>query len=135
MSSGYGRGGSCSDGWGFEYRHHKLDGHFPHLIVVQIEMFVWKDKNKLERLPGMALFKIKLSLSIDKLVFPCLEGGLKPILFPLHFFPEKIRSLKFSKCAFLIVMVNHSPPAAAARFWTLAVVDVIKLILEEIWII
>ena len=39
-------GGSCSKGCGFKSQYHILDGHFSHLFVVIIEMFVWKDENK-----------------------------------------------------------------------------------------
>ena len=35
-----GGGGSCSDGHGFESQHHILDGHFSHLFVAKIVMFV-----------------------------------------------------------------------------------------------
>ena len=31
---------SRSKGHGFESQHHILDGHFPHIIVVKIVMFV-----------------------------------------------------------------------------------------------
>ena len=33
-------GDSCSNGRGFESKHHTLDGHFSHLFVVKIVMFV-----------------------------------------------------------------------------------------------
>ena len=39
-------GDSCSNGRGFESKHHTLDGHFSHLFVVKIVMFVLKDENK-----------------------------------------------------------------------------------------
>ena len=35
---------SRSEGHGFESRHRILDGHFSHIIVVKIVMFVWKDR-------------------------------------------------------------------------------------------
>ena len=34
---------SCSEGCGFESQHQILDGHFSHIVVVKIVMFVWKD--------------------------------------------------------------------------------------------
>ena len=40
------RGGSCSEGHGFESQHHILDGHFSRLFVVKFVLFVWNDKNK-----------------------------------------------------------------------------------------
>ena len=40
---------SCSKGHGFESQHRILDGHFSHLFVVKIVMFVRKDENKRER--------------------------------------------------------------------------------------
>ena len=46
-------GCSCSEGCGFEYQHHILDGHFSQIFVVKIVMFVWKDENKFKR--GRAL--------------------------------------------------------------------------------
>ena len=42
-------GDSCSEGCGFEFQYHILDGHFSHLFVVKIAMFVWKDENKRKR--------------------------------------------------------------------------------------
>ena len=39
-------GDSCSKGSGFESQPHILDGHFSHIFVVEIVMFVWKDKSK-----------------------------------------------------------------------------------------
>ena len=42
-------GYSCSKGQEFESQRHILDGHFSHLFVVRIAMFVWKDKNKQKR--------------------------------------------------------------------------------------
>ena len=39
---------SCSEGRGFKSQRCILDGHniFPHIFVVRIVKFVWKDKNK-----------------------------------------------------------------------------------------
>ena len=51
-----GGGGSCSDGHGFESQHHILDGHFSHLFVAKIVMFVWKDENKWKRGWGRPIF-------------------------------------------------------------------------------
>ena len=34
------RGDSCSEGCGFESQHRILNGHFSHIFVVKIEMFV-----------------------------------------------------------------------------------------------
>ena len=39
-------GDSSPEGRGFESQHHILDGHFSHILVVKIVMFVWKDENK-----------------------------------------------------------------------------------------
>ena len=36
-------GDSCSEGCGFESQHHILEGHFSHIFVLQIVMFVRKD--------------------------------------------------------------------------------------------
>ena len=33
-------GDSCPEGRGFESQHHLLDGHFSHLFVVKMVMFV-----------------------------------------------------------------------------------------------
>ena len=44
-------GDSCSEGCEFKSQHHILDGHFSHLFLVRIVMFVWKDKNKWKRGP------------------------------------------------------------------------------------
>ena len=46
--SGYGRS-SWSEGHGFKSQHHILDGHFSHILVVKIVMFVCKDENKWKR--------------------------------------------------------------------------------------
>ena len=43
-------------GFGFKSQHHILDGHFLHLFVVKIVMFVWKDKNKWKRGRGGPIF-------------------------------------------------------------------------------
>ena len=37
---------SCSEGHGFESQHCILDGHFSHIFVVKIVMFVKKEENK-----------------------------------------------------------------------------------------
>ena len=50
-------GDSCSIGCEFESRHCILDGHFSHLIVVKIVMFVWKDENKWKRGRGWPILK------------------------------------------------------------------------------
>ena len=48
-------GDSCSKGCEFESRHHKLDGHFSHLFVVNIVM--WFEKMRInEKRPGLAHF-------------------------------------------------------------------------------
>jgi len=46
-------GDPSSKGCGFESQHHILDGHFSHLFVLGIVMFVWKDENK-QKEAGMA---------------------------------------------------------------------------------
>ena len=46
-------GDSASKGRGFESLTHKQDGHFSHLFVVKIVMFVWKDEKKWKE-AGMA---------------------------------------------------------------------------------
>ena len=33
-------GVSCSESCGFESKHHIMDGHFSHIVVVRIVMFV-----------------------------------------------------------------------------------------------
>ena len=45
-------GDSCSEGCGRKSQHRTLDGHFSHLFVVKIVMFVWKEENKLKRGAG-----------------------------------------------------------------------------------
>ena len=40
---------SCPECHGFESQHCILDGHFSHIFVVKIVMFVRKDENKLKR--------------------------------------------------------------------------------------
>ena len=37
---------SCSEGCGFESQHRILDGHFSHLFVVKVVMFVCEVENK-----------------------------------------------------------------------------------------
>ena len=50
-------GDSCSGGQGFESQHGILDGHFPHLLVAKILVFVWKDENKWKKDRGWPNFK------------------------------------------------------------------------------
>ena len=58
-------GDSCSKGCGFESKHHILDGHFSHIFVVKIEMFVWKDENKKQkRGRGWPILKMKTKTHI-----------------------------------------------------------------------
>ena len=45
---------SCSEGCEFESH---LDGHFSHMFVIQIVIFVSKDENKNKKRPGMAHLK------------------------------------------------------------------------------
>ena len=40
------RGDSCSEGCRFKSQHQILDGHFSHIFVVKMLMFVWKEENK-----------------------------------------------------------------------------------------
>ena len=49
-------GDSCYESRGFESQHCILDGHFSHLFVVKIVMFVWKDENQMKKRPGLAIF-------------------------------------------------------------------------------
>ena len=44
-------GDSWSEGCGFKSQHSTLDGHFSHILVVKIVMFVSEDENKLKRGP------------------------------------------------------------------------------------
>ena len=39
-------GDSWFEGRGFKFQHFIMDGQFPHIFVVKIVMFVWKDENK-----------------------------------------------------------------------------------------
>ena len=48
---------SCSKVCEFESQHRLLDGHFAHLFVVWILMFVWKYKNKRKRGQVWPIFK------------------------------------------------------------------------------
>ena len=48
---------SCSEGCGFKSQHWILDGHFSHLFVVKIVMFVWTDIIKRKRDRGRPIFK------------------------------------------------------------------------------
>ena len=50
-------GDSCSEGHEFESQHYILDGHFSHIFVVRIVMFVLKDKNNRKRGRGWSIFK------------------------------------------------------------------------------
>ena len=50
-------GDSFSKGHGFESQHCIVDGHFSHLFVVKIVMFVRKDKNKWKRGWGWSFSK------------------------------------------------------------------------------
>ena len=51
-------GDSCSKGREFESQHHILDGHFSHLFVVKIVMFVLKrPKINDKKRPGLAHLK------------------------------------------------------------------------------
>ena len=46
---------SCSEGRGFESRHHILDGHFSHLFVVKIVLLVRERNSKqMKKRPGKA---------------------------------------------------------------------------------
>ena len=45
---------------GFESQQWILDGHFSHIFVVKIILFVWKDWNKRKRGRGWSIFKNKL---------------------------------------------------------------------------
>ena len=47
---------SRSKGHEFESRHHLLDGHFSHIFVVKIVMFVQKDRKETKKRPGLAHF-------------------------------------------------------------------------------
>ena len=40
----------------FESQHHILDGHFLHLFVVKIVLFVSKDRKSTKKKPGIAIF-------------------------------------------------------------------------------
>ena len=37
---------SCTEGRGFESQNHILDGHFSHIFVLKIVMFLKKDENE-----------------------------------------------------------------------------------------
>ena len=57
-------GDSCNEGRGFKSQNCILDGHFSHLIVIKIVIFVWKDKiNEKEAAVG-AFFKKTLTKPI-----------------------------------------------------------------------
>ena len=47
---------SYSKGCGFKSQHHILDGHFLHLFVVKIVLFVSKDRKSTKKKPGIAIF-------------------------------------------------------------------------------
>ena len=49
--------------WRFESQHCILDGHFSHIFVVKIVMFVWKDENKRKSGRGWPIF-CKKSLTL-----------------------------------------------------------------------
>ena len=49
-------GDSCSERRGFKSQHCILDGHFSHISVVKIAMFVLKDWNKRKRGQGWPIF-------------------------------------------------------------------------------
>ena len=50
-------GDSSTEGRGFQYLHHILNGHFSHSFAVKIVIFVWKDKNQHKRGQGRLFFK------------------------------------------------------------------------------
>ena len=50
-------GDSCSKGREFESGHHIMDGHFSHLFVVKIVMFVWRNETKWKRGQGWPILK------------------------------------------------------------------------------
>ena len=58
-------GDSCSESYGFKYRHHLLNGHFSHIFVVKIAMFEKTKVNK--KRPGMARF-IKKRKTVTRIV-------------------------------------------------------------------
>ena len=60
-------GDSWSEGHGFKSQHRILDGHFSHMFVVKIVMFVWKDENKWK--------KQIIVKSIEKLALKNLGSG------------------------------------------------------------
>ena len=60
-------GDSQSEGCEFESRRRILDGHFSHLYVVRIVMFIWKDENKRKKRPGFAHLKKLCRFEITKL--------------------------------------------------------------------
>ena len=55
LSRGYGRR-LMFEGHVFESQHHILDGHFLHLFVVKIVLFVSKDRKSTKKKPGIAIF-------------------------------------------------------------------------------
>ena len=54
----------CVRGCGFESRHHILDGHFSHLFVVKIVLFVWKDENEAGNGPFLKKVGFNLAFSL-----------------------------------------------------------------------
>ena len=54
---------SSSEGRGFKSHHHIRDGHFSHLFVAKIVMFVLKEENKRKRGRRLYIFDIKMNKS------------------------------------------------------------------------
>ena len=87
-------GDSCSKGRGFESQHRILDGHFSHLFVVKIVMFVWKDENKRKEVGIGPFFKKKNGESVDNLInsdtlLPSIGTRGKVAIQSHHFFVER----------------------------------------------
>ena len=91
-------GDSCSKGCGFESQHHLLDGHFSHLFIVKIVMFVWKDENKRKRgRDGHFLKKVLNSYSL---------------LFCLLTFPKLFEVIKRDVRHVKVVVMKTSPKSS-----------------------
>ena len=61
-------GDSCFRGCKFESQHRILDGHFSHVSVVRIVMFVWKDEKKRKRDQGWQSKKIQHIWHVDRTI-------------------------------------------------------------------
>ena len=97
MASGWepwSSGDSCSKGHGFVSQYRILNGHYSHLFVVQMVIFVWKDENKQKRGRGWHIFKT--------------FAGLCAILFDLKYSDRQTFLMGHSRHLFLFSSFQYT---------------------------